>query len=247
MADSALDPFYVVKDELSSKIENATSKLKLFQTLLDSTDTATSPEFKDCRKSLARELKSCDKQLKDLAQTVDLVQKDRLQFAHIDDYELEQRKTYVKTVRHKLDEMKGTYGSDKVKAKMLADERKAIASRPASSLGATSGAQMENTNYIHDQQAQARMIINQQDEDLEELGQAVDRVGDMATNINQELKTQNKMLKELDDDIEAAAEKMNFVMGKLAKLLKTKDTCQIMTVIILTLVLVLLIFLLIYT
>jgi syntaxin 6 len=44
-----------------------------------------------------------------------------------------------------------------------------------------------------------------------------------------------------------AAEKMNFVMGKLAKLLKTKDSCQIWVIIMLTLVLVMLIFLVVYT
>ena len=44
-----------------------------------------------------------------------------------------------------------------------------------------------------------------------------------------------------------AAEKMNFVMGKLARLLKTKDSCQIWVIMILTLVLVLLIFLVVYT
>jgi syntaxin 6 len=44
-----------------------------------------------------------------------------------------------------------------------------------------------------------------------------------------------------------AAEKMNFVMGKLARLLKTKDTCQLWTVLLLTILLVVLIFLVMYT
>ena len=44
-----------------------------------------------------------------------------------------------------------------------------------------------------------------------------------------------------------SAEKMNFVMGKLAKLLKTKDTCQICTVLIMTFVLIVLIILVMYT
>jgi len=69
----------------------------------------------------------------------------------------------------------------------------------------------------------------------------------MSTGINEELKVQNQMLNDLDRDIDEAAEKMNFVMGKLAKLLKTKDSCQIWVIIILTLVLVLLIFLVVYT
>ena len=68
-----------------------------------------------------------------------------------------------------------------------------------------------------------------------------------AVNIHEELETQNRMLKDFETDLDEAAEKMNFVMGKLAKLLKTKDTCQIWTVIILTLILILLIFLVVYS
>ena len=51
-------------------------------------------------------------------------------------------------------------------------------------------------------QGEARMIMRQQDEDLTELGQGVDRLNEMSVGINQELKTQNKMLDDLDRDIE---------------------------------------------
>ncbi len=46
------------------------------------------------------------------------------------------------------------------------------------------------------------MLIRQQDEDLVELGQGVDRLNEMSLGINQELKTQNKMLDDLDKDID---------------------------------------------
>lgn len=244
---AAQDPFYAVKDELSLKLDSIRARLQVFKRLVKTTDTATDVEFKDCKRALGKEIKSADKQLKDLTLTVELVQNDRQQFAHIDDYELSQRTEYVSQAKKSLHEAKSYYTSEEVKRKMMEDERKQIASKPNSSLGATSSEAMENTHFIHDQQAQARMIMNQQDEDLEELGQAVDRVNDMAVGINQELKTQNRMLTDLEADIDEAAEKMNFVMGKLAKLLKTKDTCQIWTVIGLALVVVLLIFLLVYT
>mmetsp|Transcript_14830 Transcript_14830/g.26285 ORF Transcript_14830/g.26285 Transcript_14830/m.26285 type:complete len:247 (+) Transcript_14830:418-1158(+) len=244
---ASVDPFYVVKDELTAKIETINGKTAKFLELLDNTNTAKSVEFKDARRSLGKDLKSAEKQLRDLTFTVTTVQKDRAQFAHIDDYELEQRDAYIKKIRKNLNEMKATYQGERVKRKMIADERAMIESKPMSSLGATNSDEAENTQFIHDQQAQGQMIIRQQDEELEELGYAVDRVNDMAVGINEELKTQNQMLKTLEEDIDEAAEKMNFVMGKMAKLLKTKDTCQIWTVIILTLVLVLLVFLVIYT
>mmetsp|Transcript_46486 Transcript_46486/g.105014 ORF Transcript_46486/g.105014 Transcript_46486/m.105014 type:complete len:247 (+) Transcript_46486:144-884(+) len=244
---AAGDPFYVVKDELSEKVSALHSRHSTFKRLLETTNTATSAEFKECRKAFARELKSAEKQMRDLTLTVDLVKNDRQQFPHIDDYELEQRSAFIVKTKKVLSEITASFKSEGVKAKMVADERKEIESRPAANLGATSSDQMEHTHFIHDQQAEARMIISQQDEDLEELGQGVDRLHEMGQGINEELKQQNKMLNELDRDLDEAAEKMNFVMGKLAKLLKTKDTCQIWTIIILTLVLVLLIFLVIYT
>jgi len=97
-----------------------------------------------------------------------------------------------------------------------------------------------NTDFIYDQQANAQMMMRQQDETLEDLDSAVDRVGNIAITINEELGTQNKMLDELATDLDDAEEKLGVVMGKLGKLLKTKDGCQLWTIVSLTLVLVVL-------
>ena len=83
-------------------------------------------------------------------------------------------------------------------------------------------------------------MMRQQDETLEELDGAVDRVGVLAGTINEELAVQNKMIDELGEDLDEAEERMGAVMGKLSKLLKTKDGCQLWTIISLTLVLVVL-------
>lgn len=197
--------------------------------------------------ALARELKSAEKQMRDLTLTVDLVQRDRAQFAHIDDYELDQRTTYIGETKKTLAGISAAFKSDEVKRKVLADERAGLSTAQGANLGATSSEAMEDTHFIHDKQAEARMIMAEQDEDLAELGLGVDRLNEMSSNIHQELQVQNRMLNDLDRDLDEAAEKMNFVMGKLAKLLKTKDSCQIWTVVLLTLILILLIFLFMYT
>lgn len=244
---SSHDPFYVVKDELTSKIDNIAVKFNLFQKLYETTNTATSSEFKDCRKVLGKELKSAEKLLRDLTMTVDFVVNDREQFGHIDDHELEERKCYISTSRQKLNEIKAFYQGESVKRKMIADERKELESKPMSNLGATNSDMMENTHFIQDQQAQAQMIIKEQDEGLEELSMGVDRLNDMAININDEIKVQNRLLNDLETDLDDTTERMNVVMGKLGKLLKTKDTCQIMTVVILVLVLLVLVALVVFT
>jgi hypothetical protein len=48
------------------------------------------------------------------------------------------------------------------------------------------------------------------------------------------------MLDNLDSDLEQATSKMDVVMEALQKLLKTKDGCQIWTIVILTIILILL-------
>lgn len=54
------------------------------------------------------------------------------------------------------------------------------------------------------------------------------------------------MLGELEVEVENTNEQMNFVMGKLSKLLKTKDKGQLMLIVILTVILVVLILITIY-
>ena len=135
--------------------------------------------------------------------------------------------------------MKSSVNSDHVKAKILSDERKAVSMR-AGDLGARNEGERGNTEFVVDQRANAGVMMRQQDETLEELDGAVDRVGVLAGTINEELGKQNKMIDELGEDLDEAEERMGVVMGKLGKLLKTKDGCQLWTIVTLTLTLVVL-------
>ena len=71
-------------------------------------------------------------------------------------------------------------------------------------------------------------------------GQAVDRLGETGRNIRTELREQDDLLNHLDGEIGTSTEKMNVVQATLAKLLNTKDGCQIWTIVILGLILILL-------
>ncbi|RYH30688.1 hypothetical protein EON65_04435 [archaeon] len=98
----------------------------------------------------------------------------------------------------------------------------------------------ENSKFIKGQKQQTVQMIKQQDDNLVILGSAVDRVGEMAKTINTEVKEQSIMLDGLDTDINDASSRLNTVQEALGKLLKTKDGCQIWTIVILTAILMLL-------
>ena len=130
--------------------------------------------------------------------------------------------------------------SPAVRRKIEDDENKQKKSIQDDSLGAVTGIEYENTKFVRSQQQQTKEMIGQQDVQLNSLGQAVDRLEGMGRTINTELKEQNRLLDDLDNDLDEAGEKMNFVMAKLSKLLKTKDGCQIWTIVILAVILVIL-------
>jgi hypothetical protein len=90
-------------------------------------------------------------------------------------------------------------------------------------------------------------MLGEQDEALESLGDAVDRLGRIGQEVGEELKEQNIMLDGLDDDLDSAGNRMGVVQAQLSKLLKTKDGCVIWTIVILCLILALLIALVIWT
>jgi t-SNARE complex subunit (syntaxin) len=64
--------------------------------------------------------------------------------------------------------------------------------------------------------------------------------------INTEIKEQEVLIGGLEKDVDTANEKMNVVLAALSKLLKTKDSCQLWTIVILGLILILLVALVIW-
>ena len=79
----------------------------------------------------------------------------------------------------------------------------------------------------------AMELIGKQDVQLGHLGHAVSQLGTMAGSINEELRQQNDMLTEMDHDLEAAGDRMSNVMMQLSKLMKTKDRCQLYSILML--------------
>lgn len=203
-------------------------------------------ELKDIKKQLKRHIKNAEGTLKDVQMTVQLVENARDKFPHIDNAEIYERRSLVTTSKDRISRAKNDMNSDDVKAKMVADER-AKAIRRAGAGGNQTQQETEHTEFIADSQAQQSLLMQAQDETLDELGEAVIRVGEMADNIHDEIGLQNKMLSDMEEDLSDAEEKLGLVMGKLAKLLKTKSKWHLGTILILSFIVLLLFFLVLYS
>jgi len=216
-------------------------------TIKNKKDTAVNThELKDAKKALKRQIKNADSVLGDVRATVLLVEKDRSKFNRIDSAELYERKALVDTTQERLNLAKQELNSDAVRAKIMADER-ARALRRTNGMGATTDIEKQNTEFIVDSHARATLLMRQQDETLDDLDVAVSRVNVMSEQIHDEINQQNKMLDELDEDLTHVEEELGVVMGKLAKLLKTKNAGQLKTILCLTIVMIVLFLLVIYS
>ena len=247
MSGGANDPFHVVKDELVAKLESIELRVGQFNGLLYGPGTtAGSKPFRDCRKALGREIRGAEGQLKDLGLTVDYVERDRGAFSHIDDRELSERRDFVAAARSRVANARDAVGGPRARAKMDADDKAAVAAQQGD-YGASTDLEMANTDFIHGQRARTQATMREQDDNLEQLDGAVDRVHAMASEIHGELQTQSRMINDMESELDETTEKMNFVMGKLSKLLKTKDTCQLWTIVAFTVVLVVMVMLVIWS
>ena len=240
------DPFYTVRDNVQAQVDRIKVKHEKFLDIVQNTDTSVGSEYKELRKGLVKDIKSTDRDIKGLRDAVSMVEQNRTKYAHIKDAELASRKRFVDDMSSSTQDVKNSIESAVVRKKVEVDEEKSRRNAYDNGNGGGSVVEQENTNFIRNAGEQTKIAMENQDIALTSLGTSVDRLGQIGREVNQELKEQNLMLNQLDSDLDDAGNKMNVVMGSLSKLLKTKDGCQIWTVVILFIVLLLLVALLIW-
>ena len=117
------DPYYNVRDSISEQLRRVQQKHEKFQSMVRSVNTASSSEFRELRKSLIKEFRSVDKQLRDLKLgAVDTVESNRAKFPHITNPELGQRKLFVQESSSILQDIDKAIKSQFVRQKMQDDE-----------------------------------------------------------------------------------------------------------------------------
>lgn len=271
------DPFYTIRDEVKSQADQVKIRYEKFLDLVKAVDTSTNVEFIDLRNGLIKEVRVVVRKLKGLKDAIDVVEKNRSKFPLIKDSELQQRKLFVDTVQAAINEVRAGMESSSVRKKLESDTMKtqranlATAPPPGSSSVAGSSThkyvsasstplpsedpyndkrralKRENDSFVSDQKQVQLTKVQQQNDNLARLEMGVTSLGAMASEINQELKEQDKLIDGLGNEVDDASNRLNTVLANIQKLLKSKDSCQIWAIVILTFILVILIALVIWT
>ncbi|RHY75993.1 hypothetical protein DYB28_003700, partial [Aphanomyces astaci] len=239
--------------ELETKVSSIHHTHKRWKLLWNDVGGSPTNKFPKTTEDLKKEVASAERSLGFLEQSIRAIESDRTKYAHIDRVELSGRKAF------ELMSISAEVSSDAVKARVLRDERRSAASSPTTTTSTT----IDRNAILVDEKARQQQIVQDQDENLDQLHTTVSRLGHVAVDINAEIKTQNRMLEDMEMDVDDTQERMNFVMTRMSRLLKTKgpshyglscvahdgpvDTCQLGGILMLTGVLIVLVFLVIYT
>ena len=230
MATAGSDPYYVARDAVNQSVLEIQRGLKKWESSL-SDESSNSRDFADSSKALLEDVDRLEEDLSVIDNSIHVVELNPSRFP-LRPGELETRKLWAGNQHRVCSEVRAKLNGPQAKAKIEGDKRRAVAfaaeqSRLKKNAEESNSSGLNSSKQVHEQ------IIQRQDDTLTELARVTDRLGQTAIVINTEIQDQQRLLSELDRSVDRQQEKMNYVMGKMAKLLKTNDTKQLMSVIIL--------------
>ena len=103
-----------------------------------------------------------------------------------------------------------------------------------------------NDEFVANELDTMKMNRIEMDKKIASVDKGVDSLLNRANEIKDVTKEQGGMINEFGNDMDEAQAKMDFVTAALAKLLQSKDGCQIWTIVILAVILIILVALIIW-
>lgn len=226
----APDPYYVARDAVNQTVTHVKAAYKEWETSLHK-QQGKQPQFSETTRRILEDIEHLEEDVSVIDTSIKAVELNPTRF-QLKAGELELRKEWLKIQRTFCFDIRSKISGDEVKAKIESGKRAAELARSDEARKART-AEQSHTATIRESKEVQQQIIATQDETLTELARVTDRLGQTAVVINTELQDQQRLLNELGEDIDRQQEKMNYVMGKMSRLLKTSDTKQLIFVLIL--------------
>ncbi|XP_066585815.1 syntaxin-6 isoform X2 [Prorops nasuta] len=255
------NPFFVVKDEVCKALNKNRGLYGRWTELQDviianpnvgGGITISREELDWTTTELRKALRSIEWDLEDLADTISILEKNPTKFK-IDNKELavqrrfvEQAREEVKTMKDKMNLSRGR-DLDSTARQPLLDNSPA---RAPSNHGTTKYSKLENEmdspnrQFLGDVLQHQNSMMQQQDEQLDMIGESIGTLKTVSRQINCELDEQAVMLDEFGNELEVTDSKLDATMKKMAKVLHmSNDRRQWIAIGVLTAILLLLIIL----
>jgi len=232
------DPFYAVKDKVQQSLSDLRALLSRADDLLSTPAGASSGEVETLLASARTEMSQIHVDVKDLAQTITIVEENRSRFPSIDNRELDSRRGFVNDAKTTLNQADEQIKATAYKLQMANNKRKQLLADTSSSSSrflpsASDSMHGSNDDIVAGARTQQLTIERQQDLVMDDMSHALDRLQGIGQTINEQLRESEAHLGELDEELDTAQSTMDTVLKKMDKLLKSSDKGRLCLILIL--------------
>ncbi|KCV73442.1 hypothetical protein H696_00978 [Fonticula alba] len=237
------DPFFAVKDDVERVTRQVLEQRAQWNKLLGITDLANpTPHFTDLVNELQNNIETIEYDLQDLEETIVIVEANPHKF-RLAPGELAARRSFVANTRAVIQETRAELSGPKYQSKLAADKRKALtqAAKSPGLLAREANQRATNERVLAEGGQDLQQIVKTQDLTLEKISSTVQNLRIVAEAIGEEVDLHNRMLDDLEADVENTTNRINHTMSSMTKVFKDAKSnksmlviaCLIITIIIL--------------
>ncbi|XP_062976587.1 syntaxin-10 [Elgaria multicarinata webbii] len=239
------DPFFVVKGEVQKAVNTARGLYQRWCQLLQETHVVTKEELDWTTNELRNSLRSIDWDLEDLEETICIVESNPRKFK-IEPSEVVERRSFVTEMRESVKEMRDHISSPASQAFVEQKNRMLVGSRDHAPLLDAEDVTTANSHTLEEEQLHQKLIIEEQDEQLELVSGSIRVLKHMSGRVGEELDEQSIMLEDFAHEMDSTHSRMDGVLKKMARVShvtsERRQWCVIGLLIIIVVVVLILLF-----
>ncbi|CAH1445500.1 unnamed protein product [Lactuca virosa] len=242
---SAQDPFYIVKEEIQESIDALQATFHQWE----HTPVASGAQTRLTNELLSN-CESIEWQVDELEKAISVAARDPAKYG-IDPPELERRFKWTRTARTQVVNVKkSVMGTDLNgrSSSTFSGMRQELMSLPSPRQQdrASHYIAKDHDDFISSESDRQLLLVRQQDEELDELSESVQRIGSVGLTIHDELHAQEKLLEELGSEMDSTSNRLDFVQKKVAVVMKKASAKGQMMMILFLIVLFIVLFVLVF-
>ncbi|OEL24465.1 Syntaxin-61 [Dichanthelium oligosanthes] len=202
---SAQDPFYIVREEIQDSIDKLQGTFHRWEQTASNTG-----EYVHSTKELLTSCESIEWQVDELEKTISVASRDPAYYG-LDEVELSRRRNWTSSARNQV----GT-----VRRAVEKGKSNSATSKYQDTSRTNLYSSQDNDDFISSESDRQQLLMRQQDEELDELSESVQRIGGVGLTIHEELSGQERILNDLSLEMETTSNRLNFVQKRVAMVMK---------------------------
>ncbi|CAI9108518.1 OLC1v1008118C2 [Oldenlandia corymbosa var. corymbosa] len=208
---SAQDPFYIVKEEIQDSIDKLLSSFHRWEQVLPE-----SGEQLNLTKELLTNCESIEWQVDELDKTVSVAARNPSLYG-INEVELDKRRRWTSNARSQVGNVKKQVVARKeangLSTSNVNGMRRELMRLPNShQTDKSSQYKSQATDDLISSESDTQLLImKQQDDELDALSYDVERIGHVGLTIHEELLAQERIIDELDTEMDSTSDRLEFV------------------------------------